>query len=66
MPFIRVKSAVNSDPQHEFDVSTGEYEANKGLYAVVDRKPSDEARLPTYVTSVAETKSGGTTKKGRA
>ena len=35
MPFIRVKSAEKSDPQHEFDVSVAEYEANKGTYTRV-------------------------------
>lgn len=49
MPFIRVKSAVESDPQHEFDVSVAEFEANPSLYAVVDAVPVDDSRPPRYV-----------------
>lgn len=65
--FIRVKSSVKSDPQHEFDVSTDEVAAYPDLYTVVDETPVDEARFPTYVETVAAgSKSGGTTKKGRA
>ncbi len=47
MPFVRVKSAVKSDPQHEFDVSVDEYQANKGLYVVVDKEPVAESRPAT-------------------
>ena len=47
--FVRVRSAVRSDPQHEFSVSTVEYEANKGLYSRVSKGVDDEAFPPVYV-----------------
>lgn len=47
--FVRVKSAVRSDPQHEFDVSVAEYEANKPTYSRVEKGVSDESRPPVYV-----------------
>lgn len=65
MPFIRVKSAVKSDPQHEFDVSVGEAAAHAELYTVVDPDPVDAFRAPTYAVK-ARPKSGGNTKEGRA
>lgn len=54
MPFIRVKSASKSDPQHEFDVSTIELDANPDLYEVVDKEPVDEPREPRYLSPRAK------------
>lgn len=48
MPFVRVKSAVKTDPQHEFSVSVDEFEANRGLYARVGKGTSDESLPPVY------------------
>ena len=42
--FVRVKSAREGDPQHEFDVSVVELEANPDLYKVVDKRPVRDAR----------------------
>lgn len=50
MPFVRVKSARESDPQHEFDVSVVEFEANSELYALVDDVVADDSRPPLYVS----------------
>lgn len=50
--FIRVKSAVESDPQHEFDVAVSEFEANRRRYTVVDDQPVADARPPRYVAPV--------------
>lgn len=47
--FVRVKSSRRGDPQHEFDVSVAELEANPKVYAVVDPVPVDESRPPRYV-----------------
>lgn len=67
MPFVRVKSAREGDPRHEFDISTLELEANPDLYEVVDDVPVNDSRVPIYVTpEVAEPKPGGYPKKGRA
>tara|TARA_R110002020_G_scaffold48774_4_gene139033 strand:+ start:359 stop:541 length:183 start_codon:yes stop_codon:yes gene_type:complete len=52
MPFIRVKSSEKTDPQHEFHVSTIEYEANKDRYTRVEKGESDESRPPLYVEPV--------------
>lgn len=47
--FVRVKSTRAEDPQHEFDVASGELEANPDLYKVVDKRPVVVARRPRYV-----------------
>lgn len=54
MPFVRVKSAVKTDPQHEYDVSVDEYEANKSDYTLLDGDPVPEPREPLYVTAPAK------------
>ena len=50
--FVRVKSARDVDPQHEFDVSVVELDAHPDLYKVVDKKPVLAARLPKYMRPV--------------
>jgi hypothetical protein len=52
MPFVRVKSAVKTDPQHEFSVSVDEFEANRDLYARVGKGTADEALPVVYVEPV--------------
>jgi hypothetical protein len=47
--FVRVKSAVKSDPQHEFDVSVAEYEANKSTYTRIGPGATDEPGPVLYV-----------------
>lgn len=56
MPFVRVKSAVKTDPQHEFDVSTLELTANPDLYKVVDATPVPVAREATFKNPRTATK----------
>ena len=50
--FIRVKSAREGDPQHEFDVAEREYAAHPDLYTVVDEVPVAECRPPAYAVEV--------------
>lgn len=51
MSFVRVKSAAEGDPQHEFDVPAGEYEAHPELYTLVDGDPVSSSREPTFSTT---------------
>lgn len=62
MPFIRVRSAKKSDPQHEFDVSADELAANADLYDVVDKHPVDESRPPRYLSPKAKSQEDAPTK----
>lgn len=48
MPFVRVKSAVTTDPQHEFDVPVAEVKQNPEMYTVVDPVPVRTARPASY------------------
>lgn len=48
MPFLRVRSANRADPQHVFDVSVDQAEAEPELYVVVDPEPSPYARPVEY------------------
>jgi hypothetical protein len=50
MPFVRVKSARKTDPQHEFDVAVPELQKHPELYVVVDDKPVPESRPATFAT----------------
>ena len=50
--FVRVKSAREFDPQHEFDVPAVELDAHPDLYKVVDKKPVLAARPPKYMRPV--------------
>jgi hypothetical protein len=43
MPFVRVKSAVKTDPQHEFSISADEFAANRDLYTRIGKGTADEA-----------------------
>ncbi len=52
MPFVRVKSAVKTDPQHVFSVSLAEYEANRDVYSRVGKGIDDESFPPVYVEPV--------------
>lgn len=52
--FVRVKSAVKSDPQHEFDVSEVELRAHPKKYAVVDKNPVVDVRPATYVAKASK------------
>lgn len=69
--FLRVRSAREGDPMHEFDASAAEVAARPQLYDVLDPVAVQAPRPVKYVVSVPAPavtahKPGGRTKKERA
>lgn len=66
MPFVRVRSAGENDPLHEFDVTAREAEAHPDLYVVIDPEPVSQSRPALFISGVAPVKDSAPAIRRRA